>query len=71
MCLHVETIKDHTSGDVICVKCGLVLEKIFLDSSIRDHEVKNVGLNPIKSKKSRTTNLRHETKDFLISMNIH
>ena len=64
MCLHVETVEDHTSGDVICVKCGLVSEKIFLDSSIRDYEMENVSLSPIKSKKSRTTNLRHETKDY-------
>ena len=38
MCSHSEYIEDHTSGDVVCLTCGLVLDKIFLSSQKKDFD---------------------------------
>ena len=71
MCVHPETIEDYSSGDVICAKCGLVMDKIFLDSSSTNKEIEDNSLSSVKTKERRVKNLRQETSDFLISMNIH
>ena len=33
LCQHENTVDDHRSGDVICLACGVVVEKVMLYSN--------------------------------------
>ena len=71
MCSHSEYIEDHTSGDVVCLTCGLVLDKIFLSSQKKDFDYSCVYKDKFLSKNVKEIDLHENVTNFLYLMNIH
>ena len=68
---HSEYIEDHTSGDVVCLTCGLVLDKIFLSSQKKDFDYSCVYKDKFLSKNVKEIDLHENVTNFLYLMNIH
>ena len=67
MCSHSEYIEDHTSGDVVCLTCGLVLDKIFLSSQKKDFDYSCVYNDKFLSKNVKEIDLHENVTNFLFS----
>ena len=70
MCGHNETIEDYSSGDLICVHCGLVLDKIFLHSNTKEYNEKYLW-EYSSSNALQDEVLRKNVIDFFNMINIH
>ena len=72
MCSHVESIDDFTSGDVLCLNCGLVLDKIYISSTVENLDSKeNTDFAMICRNNSREKDIREGVIDFINRTNIH
>ena len=71
MCLHSETIDDYSTGDVVCVICGLVLDKVFLSSKKKTADLLNFFEENAVNEKRKDNNLRENVMDFLSRANVH
>ena len=71
MCSHGDYIEDYTSGDVVCLICGLVLDKIFLRVDKKDLDFSDQRQDKTISKKLKEKDLSDNLINFLHSTNIH
>ena len=72
MCSHIESIDDFNSGDVLCLHCGLVLDKIYVSSTAEYLSSKeNMNFGRISNKNSREKHIRENIIDFINKTNIH
>ena len=71
MCLHNDTIDDYSTGDVVCLICGLVLDKLFLSRESNNQSFVNLTKDEPFNKTNRENNLHESVSDFLTRTNIH
>ena len=64
MCSHSEYIEDHSSGDIVCLTCGLILDRIFLSSQTKDFDYGSTYQDERLSKKSEGNGLTRKHYKF-------
>ena len=71
MCSHSEYIEDHSSGDIVCLTCGLILDRIFLTSQTKDFDYGSTYKDERLSKNLKEMDLQENIINFLHLTNIH
>ena len=71
MCSHSEYIEDHSSGDIVCLTCGLILDRIFLSSQTKDFDYGSTYKDERLSKNLKEMDLQENIINFLHLTNIH
>lgn len=72
MCLHNDTIEDFTTGDVICTKCGVIMDKILIDpNQVKPRTNLCVESYTLNDATFNNNNIRLSVIDFVDSIHIH